>query len=88
MALDGNNVVKKVFIQRARVYYDNVEQHRPNPHGSIVYDILNTVYIFDLCETVKNMIYRDQIWSKVHRDKVWKRAWELDDIYWCIKARV
>ena len=54
-----------------------------------VYDLLNTVNTFDLCNVVvENMIIRGHVWDRAHwRELIWKRAWELEDVFWCLKSR-
>ena len=86
MARDNENVIKSIFIQRAKHYYNDELEHSENVHGSIMYDLLNNVNVFGLCD-LKNMVYRVHIWNRAHwREKVWKRAWELEDVLWCLKS--
>ena len=57
-------------------------------HGSNTYDLLNSVNKFGVHEYVKSMIYRGHIWNRAHwRETIWKRAWELEDVFWCLKSR-
>ena len=57
-------------------------------YKSPVYDMLNAVFTFGLCDEVKNMIYRGHTWSRtLWGEKLPKRAWDLDDTYWCLKTR-
>ena len=67
MSLDNENTSKIVFIQRAQYYFENLEQCRQNTHRSTVFDLLNTVYTFDMSEDVRNMVYRGRILSRAHR---------------------
>ena len=49
---------------------------------------MNTAYIFGIERDVQNMIFRGHLYSRAHwREKLQKRAWELEDIFWCIKSR-
>ena len=66
MALDNENVIKSIFIQRAKHYYNDELEHSENVHGSITYDLLNTVNVFGFCDIVKNMVYRGHIWNRAH----------------------
>ena len=88
MSRDDDDVTRSIFIQRAKKYFENIEMCSLNMHRSPVYDMLNTATTFGILDDIENMVYRGLIWSKAHwRDKLWKRAWQLEDVYWCIKAR-
>ena len=88
LSRDVDDVTRTNFIQRAKKYFDDIEMCSINMYRRPVYDLLNTASTFGILEDIENMVYRDFLWSKAHwRDKLWKRAWQLEDVYWCIKAR-
>ena len=88
LSRDELDMVKVVFINRAKYFFDNIEMCESNEHGSPVYDMLNIAIHFGIIEIVKNMVYRGHLYSRAHwRERIWKRAWELEEVYWCIEAR-
>ena len=88
LSRDADDITKSVFIQRAKGYFNNIQVGSDNLHGSTVYDLLNTAYVFGIERDIQNMVFRGHLYSRAHwREKLWKRAWELEDIFWCIKSR-
>ena len=89
LSRDVDDMVKVVFINRAKYFFSNTENCENNEHGSIVYDLLNTAVLFGIVEEVKNMVYRGQLYSRAHwRERIWKRAWELEEVFWCIEGKM
>ena len=83
-----DDITRSIFVQRARKYFDDIDLCSLNLCRSPVYDLLNTASTFGILDDVGDMVHRGLIWSKAHwRDKLWKRAWQLEDVYWCIKTR-
>ena len=88
LSRDVHDIVSVVFVNRAKSFFNNAENRLNNDYGSPVYDLLNTVILFDLTDQVKNMVYRGLTSGRAHwREQIWKRAWELEDVYWCIEAK-
>ena len=88
LSRDELDMVKVVFINRAKYVFDNIEICESNEHGSPVYDMLNIAIHFGIIEIVKNMVYRGHLYSRAHwRERIWKRAWELEEVYWCIETQ-
>ena len=88
LSRDLNDITKIIFIERAKKYFDNMEICSVNSCRSTVYDLLNTASTFGIINDVREMVYRNLEWSRAHwRTKLWKRAWELEDVYWCLKSR-
>ena len=88
LSRDVDVMVKVVFMNHAKFFFSNTKNCEGNEHGSIVYDLLNTVILFGFSEEVKNMVYRGHLYNRAHcRERIWKRAWKLEDVYWCIEAR-
>ena len=88
MSLPDGDSTKTVFIQRAKRYSNNVDECSLNVNRSAVYDLLNTAVTFGYVNDIKNMIYQNHIWNRTHwREKLWRRAWELEDMYGCLKSR-
>ena len=55
---------------------------------SPVYDLLNTASTFGCFNDAQNMILNGHHWSKsACRDKIWIKAWQLEDVFWCIRTR-
>ena len=83
-----DDVTRSIFVQRAKKYFEDIELCSMNTCRSHVYDLLNTASTFGILDDVESMVYRGILWSKAHwRDKLWRRAWQLEDVYWCIKTR-
>ena len=77
-----------MFIQQAKRYFSNIDECSLNVNRSAVYDLLNTAVTFGYVNDIKNMIYQNHIWNRTHwREKLWRRAWELENMYWCLKSR-
>ena len=88
LSRENDDIAKVVFIERAKFYYDNIKICEDNEYRSTVFDLINTAISFGINEEVKNMVYRGHTYNRAHwRDKIWKRAWELEDIFWCIESR-
>ena len=88
LSRDNGDTTKTIFVERAKKYFDNVEVCSMNSFRSSVYDLLNTADTFGIINDIRNMVYRNVEWGRAHwREKLWKRAWELEDVYWCVKSR-
>ena len=55
LSRDDADITKTVFTQCAGRYFEDIEYCSENQHRSTVYDLLNTVSVFGLCNEVKNM---------------------------------
>ena len=59
-----------------------------NSCQSPAYDLFKTATTFGCFNDVQNMVQYGHFWSKqVWRDWVWAKAWQLEDVFWCISAR-
>ena len=88
MSRDQDDTIRIIFIERAKSYFDNEELCSLNMCRSSVFDLLNTANTFGIINDIRDMVYRNLEWSRAHwRAKLWKRAWELEDVYWCVKSR-
>ena len=88
LSRDQDDITKIIFIECAKRYFDNMEICSLNLCRSTVYDLLNTASTFGIINDVRDMVYRNLEWSRAHwRTKLWKRAWELEDVFWCLKSR-
>ena len=78
--ITGSNMVYLRLVHRIQTCYKAAE-HVYTTGG-------NYVYTFGFDNEVRNMICRGYVWSRAHwRGIIWKRAWELEDLYWCVKSR-
>ena len=83
LIMDDNCLSKKVFCERAHVYFSNDLVDTENVSNSIVYDLLNVGSIFDMLDEIKGMVEAQHFYPKsVWRDMVWKRGWALEDLFW------
>ena len=84
-----NCVPKKVFCERAHVYFSNDLVDAENVSNSIVFDLLNVGSIFGMLDEIKGMIETQHFYPKsVWRDMVWKRGWALEDLFWRIEKHM
>ena len=68
------------------VFFRTAHQNANADSFSVVYNLLNTAALFNLCDDVKHMVEHGHQYSKqVWKDKVWAQAWELEDVYWQIQ---
>ena len=87
--MNEDDIPKRIFCERAAVYFLNVEAASINRERSAVFDLLNVSHTFDLLDKVRNMVDRDHRYSKLAwKDMVWRRGWELEDAYWRIEERL
>ena len=78
MALDDENLTKKIFIECATKFFMN--ENDLSKEWSIVADLLRTADIFKLTNEIKNMLERGQSYSKqAWKPMVWDRGWSLED---------
>ena len=89
LALDDETLSKKIFIERAMVFY-GIENNAPlDDEWSIVDNLLNVASVFRLDNEVRNMILRGHMYPKdVWKRMVWERGWALEETYWCLEARL
>ena len=75
LSREHHDTTRRIFVDRARRYFNNVEICRLNVCRSSVYDMLNTANTFRIIDDVRNMIFRDLTWSRAHwSGMIWKRA--------------
>ena len=84
LRLEPENVVRRIFTTKVRMFNDNRDECSKNCNHSPAYDILNNA----LKAGVYNILYdmtmgKKQIIPKVTWLKlIWSKAWQIDDIYW------
>ena len=84
ISMDDDSRLKLIFTERVRHYVTNNNHGKENPHGSPVYEILNTAAKFGLLRNIIEMTLGysgcipKRTWSRI----VWQKDWELDDMYW------
>ena len=89
LIMDEENLSKKIFCDRVRIYFFNEILETENVSRSPVFDLLNVSSVFGLIDEIKNMIENHYFYPKlVWRNIVWKRAWALEDLYWRIEKHL
>ena len=89
MVMNEENLSKKIFCDRATIYFSNYADGAANISRSSVFDLLNVCSVFGLTDEVKNMIENHHFYPKsVWKNIVWKRAWALEDMYWRIERHM
>ena len=66
--MEDENLSKKIFCDRARIYFSNEVFGTENLSRSVVFDLLNVSSVFGLIEEVKNMIQNQHFYPK----SVWR----------------
>ena len=89
LALDDDSLSKKIFIERARVFYGNEDNAPLSEEWSIVDNLLNVANVFRFDDEIRNMILRGHVYPKATwKRMVWERGWALEETYWCLEARL
>ena len=84
LRMESLKIINIIFIDRLKVYCDQIERCRVNQHRSPTFDILNACHKLGLLNTVRDMalgkipLIGKKRWSGL----IWERAWRLDDGYW------
>ena len=87
LCLEGN-VMRSIFCRGTEYFLVNQNECRENLFQSPIYDLLNVSVTFDCLNDVQNMVLRGHLWSKqIWKDKAWNKAWQLEDVFWCIRSR-
>ena len=82
-------IAKKVFVDRARIRRENIDNSPLSEEWSVVDDLLNVVNVFRLNDEISNMVLRGQVYPKaLWKQIVWERGWALEDTFWCLEARL
>ena len=89
LAMDNQSLAKKVFVDRARIRLENIDDSPLSEEWSIVDDLLNVVDVFRLNTEISNMVLGGQVYPKtLWTQIVWERGWALEDTFWCLVARL
>ena len=87
--MDDNSLTKKIFWERAEVYFSDDNIGIENGSKSIVFDLLDVCALFGILDEVKGMVEAQRFYPKsVWREMVWKRGWALEDHYWRIEKHL
>ena len=92
MVFDDQVLPKKIFMERARRVFNNLNDHELYENLSVVFDLLKTTDIFHISDEVQNMVERGHTYEKfVSKKRDWE--WSLNDIfgvykYCCIKTLI
>ena len=84
LRLDPENIVRKIFTLKVKLYHENNLVHGQNDNKSPTFDILNQAKkagVYNLIHgmaTGTTQLISKCAWSKI----VWSKAWQLDDLYW------
>ena len=89
LVMDDNSLSKKIFSERAIVYFTNDLTDTENTSNSMVFDLLNVSSTFGLLDEIRGMIENQHFYPKsVWREMVWKKGWVLEDLYWRIEKHM
>ena len=89
MVMKDDAIPKRIFCEKARVYFLNPLAYENNRCNSAVVDLLNVRCIFGLLGDVRDMVERLFFFPEATwRDKVWKKGWDLEDTYWRIESQL
>ena len=69
MALDDHAVVKVVFIERSKGYF-NIEGYEAPGDWSIVGDLMSVAQLFGIAPEIRNMVERGHLYEK----STWKKT--------------
>ena len=88
LALANDALSRVIFCERATDYFRNERGFGDVQQFSVVHDLLNIAYLFNMSEVVRNMVERDHMYSKDKwKNMVWTRAWDLEDVFWQVEFR-
>ena len=89
LAMDDDDLPKKIFCERANVYFSDNRFGNENQLQSAIFDLLNVSQIFGLLNDVRNMVERQHFYPKsVWKSKVWEKGWQLEDLHWRIEKQL
>ena len=70
MVFDDQVLPKKIFMERARRVFNNLNDHELNENLSVVFDLLKTTDIFHISDEVQNMVKRGHTYEKIVLKKI------------------
>ena len=89
LVMDDNSLSKKIFCERAIVYFTNDLTGTENTSNSMVFYLLNVSSTFGLLDEIRGMIENQHFYTKsVWREMVWKKDWVLEELYWRIEKHM
>ena len=81
--LDETNVIKQVFIARAKHFREHLKDSIENKHNSPALDILRVAYNFGMYEILIDNLFDCIPISKSEWKKMtWDKAWDLEERQW------
>ena len=88
IACNDDGVIHNILNRCTENFLSNPALGLENPFLSPVYDLLNTATTFGCLNEVRNMVQQGHFWSKNSwRDMVWAKAWQLENVFWCVQTR-
>ena len=89
LVMSDDELPRKIFCERARVYFADEIMGSENAYDSAVFDLLNVSSLFGMLDLVRNMIDRNHIYPKpIWKSMVWRRGWEMEDVFWRIEKHL
>ena len=89
MVMQDDELPKKIFCDRAKCYFSNVQYGNENLLQSAVFDLLNVCAIFGLLNEVKSMVERHRLFPKtIWKRMVWEKGWQLENLHWRIEKHL
>ena len=83
LVLDETNPCRRIFVNRAVVFMNDIQKGLLNEHDSPVFELLRVAQIYGLLKEVMNMAQGTHMFEKTTwRKMVWKSAWSIEDVDW------
>ena len=80
---DNDCIFKRMFKLRAISFNSNIASGIANAKDSPIYDMLRVSIVYNVYDTVMNMVLNEHTYSKLQsRRLIWERAWEIEDEDW------
>ena len=84
LKMDPDNVIRKIFDLRLKIFCDNLTECRKNRFNSLIFNLLDLAITFGVFKSIQDMVNvkipvaSKRVWSKL----IWDRAWKLEDANW------
>ena len=80
--MNDNSILKKLFMERAKDFNDNIRRGMMNPFRSPTFDILKVAVNLGLYKPLMNHLFGRTFVTKIQwKREVWSVTWEHEDIF-------